>query len=74
MGAKEQERLKRLKVWRTSISASLSLDPSLIWPTVSLERISMAPNTLDIELKSGDIRHWQREHFASSLSVLLESL
>ena len=74
MGAKEQERLKRLKVWRTSISASLSLDPSLIWPTVSLERISMAPNTLDIELKSGDIRHWQHEHFASSLSGFLDSL
>ena len=74
MSAKEQERLKRLKAWRASISASLFLDPSLIWPTVSLERISMAPRTLDIELKSGDIRHWQREHFASSLSVLLKSL
>ena len=74
MGAKEQERLKRLKAWKTSISVSLSLGPSLIWPTVSLERISIAPNTLDIELKSGDIRHWQRERFASSLSILLKSL
>ena len=73
MSAKEQEQLKRLKAWRASIGASLSLDPSLIWPTVSLERIAMAPKTLDIELKSGDIRHWQREHFASSLSVLLDS-
>ena len=74
MSAKEQERLKRLKAWRASIGASLFLDPSLIWPTVSFERLSMAPNTLDIEIKSGDIRHWQHEHFASSLSVLLESL
>ena len=74
MGAKEQERLKRLKAWRASIGASLSLEPSLLWPTVSLERLAKGPNTLDIELKSGDVRRWQREHFASSLSALLESL
>jgi ribonuclease D len=74
MGVKEQERLKRLKAWRASISTSLFLDPSLIWPTVSLERISIAPNTLDIELKSSDIRHWQRERFVSSLSILSKSL
>ena len=74
MGAKEQERLKRLKTWRASISASLSLDSSFIWPTVSLERLSKDSNTLDIELKSGDIRQWQRQHFTSSLSVIFNSL
>ena len=74
MGAREQKQLKRLKSWRSSIGVSFSLEPSLLWPTASLERLAKDPNTLDIELKSGDIRHWQREHFASSLSVLLKSL
>ncbi len=74
IGVKEQEQLKRLKAWRASIGALLSLDPSLIWPRVSLERLSMDPHTLDIELTSSDIRRWQRDHFASSLSVLIKSL
>ena len=68
------QRLKRLRTWRASTGALLSLDPSLVWPRVSLERLSMDPNTLDIELTSSDIRHWQRDHFASSLAALLGSL
>ena len=69
---KEQDRrLRRLKAWRASIGTSLSLDPSLLWPTVSLERLSKEPDTFDVELMSGDIRQWQRDSFASSLSVLL---
>jgi len=72
---REQGRhLGRLKAWRASIGDSLSLDPSLLWPTVSLERLSQKPDTFNVELMSGDIRQWQRDRFASSLSVLLESL
>lgn len=72
---REQDRhLRRLKAWRASIGDSLSLDPSLLWPTVSLERLSQKPDTFNVELMSGDIRQWQRDRFASSLSVLLESL
>ena len=74
MGAKEQERLKRLKSWRSSIGVSFPLEPSLLWPAASLERLAKDPDTLDIELKSGDVRRWQYEHFASSLSALLVSL
>ena len=70
----QDRRLRRLKAWRVSIGTSLYLDPSLIWPTVSLERLSKDPDTFDVELTSSDIRHWQRNRFASSLSVLLESL
>ncbi len=68
------QRLKRLKAWRTSIGILLSLDPSLVWPRVSLERLSRDPDTLEVELTSGDIRRWQYEQFASSLSTLVESL
>jgi ribonuclease D len=70
----QDQRLKRLKAWRASIGTSLSLDPSLLWPTVSFERLSKDPDTFNVELTSSDIRRWQRDRFASSLSVLLESL
>jgi ribonuclease D len=66
--------LRRLKAWRASIGTSLSLDPSLIWPTVSLERLSKDPGTYDVELTSSDIRHWQRDCFSTSLRILLQSL
>ena len=67
-------RLSRLKAWRASLGTALSLDPALLWPTTSLERLARAPDTLGVELTSANIRHWQREHFASSLHAYLESL
>jgi len=71
---KQIKRLGLLKIWRTSLGETLSLDPSLLWPKASLERLAKAPDTLEIELKSKDIRHWQREQFASSLQDFLKSL
>jgi ribonuclease D len=68
------QRLSRLKAWRASLSATLSLDPSLLWPTASLERLAKAPDTLGVELTSANIRRWQRDHFASSLHAYLGSL
>jgi len=70
----EVQLLSRLKKWRTSLGFSLSLDPSLLWPLTSLERLAKAPDTLSTELTSDDIRHWQRDVVASSLQVCLESL
>ena len=67
-------RLSRLKAWRASLSATLSLDPSLLWPTASLERLAKAPDTLGVEILSANIRRWQRDEFASSLHTYLESL
>jgi ribonuclease D len=68
------QRLSGLKAWRASLSVTLSLDPTLLWPTASLERLAKAPNTLGVELTSANIRRWQRDHFASSLHAYLESL
>ncbi|MFC2047938.1 ribonuclease D [Chloroflexota bacterium] len=70
----KDERLKHLKAWRESIGNMLSLDQSLIWPRESLERLALEPDTLEIELKSSDVRLWQRDHFSSYLTVLLASL
>lgn len=74
MSREEVQRLGRLKAWRVSLGTTLSLDPSLLWPTASLERIAEAPDTLDSELTSADIRRWQRDRFAAALGAYLESL
>ncbi|MFC1951720.1 ribonuclease D [Chloroflexota bacterium] len=63
--------LSRLKEWRMSLGSSLSLDPSLLWPLTSLERIAKTSGTLSVELTSDNIRHWQRDVFASSLQACL---
>ncbi|MFC1955454.1 ribonuclease D, partial [Chloroflexota bacterium] len=70
--SKEQvQRLSRLKEWRTLLGSRLSLDPSLLWPLTSLERLAKAPDTLSVELASDGIRHWQRDVVASSLQACL---
>jgi ribonuclease D len=65
------QRLSRLKEWRTSLGSSLSLDPSLLWPLTSLQRLAKAPDTLSVEFTSDNIRHWQRDVVASSLQACL---
>ena len=53
--------------------AALSLDPALLWPLASLERLARAPGTLSAELASPEVRGWQRKRFGSSLRASLES-
>jgi len=67
-------RLSRLKVWRTSLAARLSLDPSLLWPLTSLKQLAREPDTLSSELASDNIRHWQRDVIAASLRDCLDSI
>lgn len=74
VGPAQLERLGRLKAWRASLGASLSLDPSLLWPMASLERLAKAPDTFVRELASERIRRWQSDSFASSLRAYLQSL
>ncbi|MBM2824366.1 MAG: 3'-5' exonuclease [Dehalococcoidales bacterium] len=71
MTKEEAKRLNHLKEWRTSLGVSLSLDPSLLWPLTSLERLAKAPDTLSVELTSDNVRHWQRDVVASSLQACL---
>jgi len=70
----QSERLKKLKSWRVGMSAGLGLDPSLLWPTASLERIARVPGSFESEAVSGLIRLWQREQFGPSLRAFLKSL
>ena len=70
----QDKRLKALKEWRTGVGNELSLDPSLLWPLVSLERLAESPDTLEAELMSEDVRDWQVDHVSSSLAEFLKSL
>ena len=70
----QMQRLTHLKEWRVSLGATLSLDPSLLWPMASLERLAKAPHTIGVELTSSDIRRWQLDNFALELRAYLESL
>ncbi|SVA32107.1 uncharacterized protein METZ01_LOCUS84961 [marine metagenome] len=67
----EADRLRSLKKWRTGIGDKLSIDPYLVWPRVSLERLAKSPVDLDAELETFEIRKWQKEQFAASLRRFL---
>ena len=67
-------RLLCLKTWRSQLGRELELDPALLWPTVSLERLAQQPNSLDRELLGPEVRTWQRREFRESLTGVLETL
>ena len=71
---KARERLRLLKGWRTGHASRLKLDPGLLWPAVSLERLSRRPDGIEDELVSEDVRRWQRGEFEASLRKFLERL
>ena len=73
MSPEQTRRLTSLKAWRTTIAVKLALDPSLIWPMVSLQRLAKAPDTLDIEATCDNVRRWQNEQFTSALQTCLKT-
>ena len=68
-----RQRLRSLKRWRSAISDELGIAVSHLWPTPSLERIALRPDTLDDELTKadGDVRRWQRSEFGGELTALV---
>jgi ribonuclease D len=71
---KAAERLKRAKSWRTGLGLQLGLDPALLWPARSLERLAGWRNSIDEEFESIDVRSWQRQEFGDSLRTLFAGL
>ena len=69
-----RDRLKALKKWRGQIGEDLGMDPSLLWPAVSLERLSQHPDSLPSELASAEVRSWQKGEFGSALKKMLATL
>jgi ribonuclease D len=73
MSPEQTRRLTGLKAWRMSLGAKLSLDPSLLWPMVSLQRLAKEPGTIDAEANSDYVRRWQKEQFLSALQIYLKN-
>ena len=69
-----RERLRRLKQWRLDLALTLDLDPGLLWPARSLERISANPCHIESEVHDSSVRRWQRQGFAASLSAFVARL
>ena len=65
--AAQVKRLADLKAWRTAQAKTLEVDPSMVWPMRSLERLAREPGTMTDEQYSSEVRGWQREQFSESL-------
>ena len=68
--------LQSLKQRRTAIGAGLNLDPALIWPAVSLERMALRPEDWQTETTEGgaaEVRAWQRREFGERWRDVLEA-
>ena len=70
----QAERFKALRQWRIQLAEELSLDPTLLWPMASLERLARSPRTLDGELSSAEVRRWQRAEFGDRIRQRLAGL
>ncbi len=62
-----RERLKRLKDWRNAQATAYGLDPALVWPARSLERLAREPQAANDELAAAEVRGWQRAEFGGML-------
>ena len=63
-----------MKQWRKSQGESLELDPSLLWPTVSLGRISRQSGNMEDEFSEPEVRDWQIKEFGEGLERFISSL
>ena len=68
------QNLRDLKQWRKSQGESLELDPSLLWPTVSLGRISRQSGNMEDEFSEPEVRDWQIKEFGEGLERFISSL
>lgn len=70
----ETNAFSALKKWRAGIGNALKIDPSLLWPTRSLERLSRNPRVLEEEIEGSEVRAWQSAEFSKSIELELQRL
>lgn len=73
-GPESNARLRSLKGWRIRQGDSLDLDPALIWPAASLERLALHWNGSAAEYLDGgarEVRDWQRREFSRDLRTAM---
>ena len=61
------DRLRDLKAWRNERGEELGLDPALVWPMQSLERLARDPSLEGASV----VREWQAREFRESLAAAL---
>ena len=66
--------LQSLKAWRTQVAQDLGLNPGLLWPASSLERLARCLDSLDAEMSSPEVRGWQQRQFGAALRGVLATL
>lgn len=71
---KANMRLKSLKTWRKNLGGQLDLDPSILWPTSSLNRLSRSPEDLETEIENSEVRSWQQREFGDLLKITLDEV
>ncbi len=67
--------LQGLKQRRTEIGGELSLDPALVWPAPSLERMALEPEHWRGETHengAAEVRNWQRREFGERWADVME--
>lgn len=69
-----KERLRLLKKWRTEQARNLKLDAGLIWPANNLEQLAKRTDGFEEEIRSGDVRHWQRNLLSESILSFIDSI
>ena len=65
-----------LKNLLADLGLKLGLNPALLWPTVSLERMALAPETWRSELSNEskpEVRQWQLREFRGALATVCAS-
>ncbi len=77
--ARTEEQNNRLRMLKTPIAdcgLKFGLDPSVLWPSVSLERMALAPEDWRQELfgeSTPEVRQWQRREFGDTLAKVCAS-
>ena len=69
-----RKRLDALKAWRKERAAGLCVEPSLVWPIASMERIAREPESAAAEMEGSDVRRWQAGEFGPSLAAAVRGL
>ena len=68
-----RKRLRLLKEWRLEHAEHFGIDPAIIWPAASLERLSVSPCDAGAEIRNESVRRWQRQEFGESLTAFIHS-
>ena len=71
---REEGRLHGLKTWRSQLAQELGLNPGLLWPVASLERLARRPASFEAEINGPEVRHWQRVEFGPLMQAVLDKL